>query len=378
MAHVEKRGPGRWRARYYGPDGKERSKTFSRRVEAEQFLAEKSVEMRTGTYVDPQDARTTLRDYAEAWRAAQVHRASTADVTESNLRRHIYPTFGHRGLSTIRPTEVQGWVKLLTDELAPSTVASCYRLLSTVYKAAMADRMVTSTPCVGVRLPKQPKVRIVPLAVPAVRALQEAMPDRARGTVAVAAGAGLRQGEVLGLSVDRVNFLRRELTVDRQLVTPKKGVPVLGPPKTAASYRTIPLPRTVVDALAAHIASYPLRELEVFNSITQRVERVELLFTNTAGEPWRRNRFAEIWRNAARRTEVPEADFHDLRHHHASLLIAAGCSVKVVQAQLGHANASETLDTYSHLWPEDDDRVRDAVDRAFELDTIDQEGQAHG
>lgn len=53
--------------------------------------------------------------------------------------------------------------------------------------------------------------------------------------------------------------------------------------------------------------------------------------------------------------------FHDLRHHFASVLIAAGCSIKAVQEALGHANVSETLDTYSHLWPADDDRIRDAV-----------------
>ncbi len=53
--------------------------------------------------------------------------------------------------------------------------------------------------------------------------------------------------------------------------------------------------------------------------------------------------------------------FHDLRHHYASALIAAGCSIKAVQEALGHANASETLDTYSHLWPTDEDRIKDAI-----------------
>lgn len=53
---------------------------------------------------------------------------------------------------------------------------------------------------------------------------------------------------------------------------------------------------------------------------------------------------------------------HALRHFYASMLIRSGCSVKVVQARLGHASASETLDTYSHLWPDDEDRTRAAVD----------------
>lgn len=363
MAHIEKRGPGRWRARYRGPDGRERSRTFDRKVDADRWLDQVRGDLARGTYIDPTEAKVMFKDYAETWRAAQVHRGSTSDATETNLRRHIYPTFGSRSVGTIRPTEVQAWVRHLSDELAPATVAGCYRLLSTVLKAAVADRILPASPCVGIRLPKAPKRRIEPLPVEAVAAIQLELPERARAAVTLAAGAGLRQGEVFGLTVDRIDFLRRQLTVDRQLVTPQKGDPRLGPPKTEASNRTIPLPRLVVDCLAEHLARWPA------------THDWGLVFTNALGEPWRRNRFAETWRAACQRTARgeenvtgwPEANFHDLRHHHASLLIAAGCSVKVVQAQLGHANASETLDTYSHLWPDDNDRVRDAIDRAFEI-----------
>ena len=60
-----------------------------------------------------------------------------------------------------------------------------------------------------------------------------------------------------------------------------------------------------------------------------------------------------------------EREHHDLRHHYASVLIAGGCSVKVVQKALGHAKASETLDTYSHLFPDGDDLTRAAVETAL-------------
>ncbi|MFP5577448.1 MAG: tyrosine-type recombinase/integrase [Acidimicrobiia bacterium] len=79
-----------------------------------------------------------------------------------------------------------------------------------------------------------------------------------------------------------------------------------------------------------------------------------------------------MWRAAADGAGLPDGTrFHDLRHHTASLLIAAGCSVKVVQRQLGHASATETLDTYGHLWPTDEDRVRAAVNRASKLQPTD-------
>ncbi|WP_028708118.1 tyrosine-type recombinase/integrase [Propionicicella superfundia] len=62
-------------------------------------------------------------------------------------------------------------------------------------------------------------------------------------------------------------------------------------------------------------------------------------------------------------------DFHELRHYYASLLIRYGESVKTVQARLGHKSAEETLNTYSHLWPDSDDRSRDAVDAALKAES---------
>jgi integrase len=72
--------------------------------------------------------------------------------------------------------------------------------------------------------------------------------------------------------------------------------------------------------------------------------------------------FGGVVRAARTRTKLPNSvTFHDLRHHFASVLIAAGCSIKAVQDALGHANAGETLNTYSHLWPADEDRIREAL-----------------
>lgn len=138
---------------------------------------------------------------------------------------------------------------------------------------------------------------------------------------------------------------RRALTVDRQLVLLPGREPYLAPPKTAASVRTVPLPRVVVNSLAAHLAGYPpLGD--------------GFVFTTERGRPLRRTRFsAQAWQPAVAASGLPAGThFHDLRHFYASLLIRHGESVKVVQARLGHASAAETLDTYS-LWPDSDDRT---------------------
>ena len=96
-----------------------------------------------------------------------------------------------------------------------------------------------------------------------------------------------------------------------------------------------------------------------------------LLFTNPQGGPLRRTRFSEVWRPAVKAAGAPNGTgFHALRHYYASLLIDGGESVKIVQARLGHATASETLDTYGHLWPDTDDRTRAAVDRGLRASDI--------
>jgi integrase len=246
-------------------------------------------------------------------------------------------------------------VSRLADALAPATVRQTHRAVAAVLRAAVVDRVLASSPAVGVKLPTVTRPKVHPLELTEVHALAEGMPKRTRAAVLFAAGSGLRMGEVLGLTVDRVDFLRRTVKVDRQMLTPPAtGVPVFGPPKTAASARTVPLAQVTLDVLAAHLALWPAGPDGV-------------IFTSPEGKPWRRQKFGGVVRKARETACLPETvTFHDLRHHFASVLIAAGCSIKAVQEALGHANASETLDTYSHLWPADEDRIRDAVTAAHD------------
>jgi integrase len=348
MASIARRPDGTYRPRFRDASGKEHARHFKRKVDAQRWLDEMTAATVTGQFVDPAAGRLTVREYAEQWRAAQVHRVTTAAHVETMLRRHVYPSLGDKRLSTVLPSDVQALVKRLSLDLAPSTVGVVHRILAGVFKAAVRDRRIAASPCEGTKLPKVHRPRIVPLSLEAVEALTDTMPDRYRGLVTLAAGTGLRQGEAFGLTVDRVDFLRRQLTVDRQLVTMPDRAPFLTPPKTAASVRVVPLPQVVVDALAAHLAAWPADGF---------------LFTTELGEPIRRTAFSErVWRPAVRRAGLSGVTMHVLRHFYASLLIRHGESVKTVQARLGHASAAETLDTYSHLWPDSDDRTRAAID----------------
>jgi integrase len=162
---------------------------------------------------------------------------------------------------------------------------------------------------------------------------------------------------------------RPTLRIDRQLVVLTGEDPYLGPPKRRASVRDVPLPSVAVEVLARHLEMFPpsARRMVCRDAAGRTTtETVELMFTTPAGGPVRRNALSRVWLPAVRAAGLPEGtSYHDLRHYYASLLIRHGESVKVVQARLGHATAAETLDTYSHLWPDNADRTRLAVESVY-------------
>ena len=342
-----------YRARWRTPDGASRSKTFDRKVDAQNHLTSTESTKLQGAYIDVRAGKVTFGAFAAAWQAGQVYRPSTAVLIESNVRNHMMPTFGTRTIASIRPSEVQAWVRGLGEHLAPSTVRVVVQHFRSIFRAAVRDRVIASSPCDGVRLPQSEQRQIEPLEVSDVLALIDALPDRYRGLGVLGAGAGLRPGEALGVTLDEIDFLRRSLTVRQQLVTLPTGPPRLAPPKTPTSSRTIPLPDVVIAALAGH--------LERFDPGAHG-----LVFTLDDGSPIRRNYFGDIWRATVKRAGLPATTrAHDLRHFYASALIRHGESVKTIQARLGHKSAVVTLDTYGHLWPDSEDRTRRALDEVL-------------
>ena len=345
-----------YQVRWRDETGRQRKKSFARKLDADRFRAEIEHQLHTGTYIDPAAGKVTFREYAEQWRAMQPHRPNTANRVRYQLTRHVYPVLGDRPLARLRASDIQAFVSGL--DLAPSTIRTVYGTVRAIIAAAVRDRLIGIDPCERIKLPELPRQRIVPLTVDQVHALAEAMPDRYRALVIVGAGTGLRQGELFGLQVRDINFLRRTLTVDRQVQQAPGGKTVVGPLKTPQSYRTIPLGQVVIDALAAHLAAYP-------------ASGEQFVFTDDHGQPLHRGRFnSGPWAAARKAAGLPEATCHDLRHFYASALIRAGLSVKVVSARLGHANAAMTLNVYTHLWPDDEDRSRQAVDDALSVAKI--------
>ncbi len=253
----------------------------------------------------------------------------------------------------MRPSEVQAWATDRSRVLAPTTLRQAVGLLRSVYGAAVLDRLVASSPVVRIQLSRHERERVVPLSVEQVAALAQAMPERYRIMVLTQAGLGLRIGELLALRVADVDFLRRTVRIEWQFTQGSKGE--RSEPKTPRSRRTVPLPRMVADVLAAHLAAYPAAEDGT-------------IFTTGKGTAlghvyYRHN----LIRRAVTEAGLPKGTTsHDLRHHYASVLLAAGESVVAVAERLGHEDASLVLSTYGHLMPDSDDRTRSAIDAAWD------------
>jgi integrase len=354
----------RWQARWRDPDGKQRAKVFARKIDADNMVASMEHNKLQGTYVDPRAGRIAFRSYAEKWLVNQVqHRDTTRDQVRRLVTKHMIDVFGDRTLDSIVRSDITAWVTERTATLAPVTVVTAYRYLAAIFRSAVADRKLAQSPCQQIELPKVEKIPVVPLTVEQVEAIANRMPPRYRALLLVGATTGLRFGELIGVTLDRVDFLRKTLRVDRQW---RDRYNNFGPPKYPASYRTIPLAEATIGILAAHLAEFPALDREggfVFHEGTR---------------PIRRNAFSVIWHEAAdkvRRDVTP----HDLRHFYASVLIAKGADVKLVQARMGHESAQTTLDDYGHLWPDSDERTRTAIDAAFDkVLTTGRSGAANG
>lgn len=349
MASIDKVGTG-WRARWRSPEGESRSKTFAKKVDAENHLTSVQHSKLTGAYVDPTAGKVTFADDAGDWVSNQIWRPSTTVRIETIVANHLEPRFGKMAMASITPSRVQTMVKSLSETMSPGSVRGIYSVLAAIFRTAVRDKVVASSPATpDIRLPEVAQRRIVPLTLEQVETLADAVGPLYRPLVVLGAGAGLRVGEALGMPVGGIDFPRRQLSVTQQAVTVRR-VTEIADPKTKTSARTIPLADAVLAELAGHLEG---RKDEPADT---------LLVADKDGAPIPQNRFSQTWARAVRRAGMPKGiRFHDLRHTYASALIASGCSVKVVQAHLGHKSAAIRLDTYSHLWPQDDDRARAAI-----------------
>jgi integrase len=359
----------RWRVRWVDDQGNRRTAHFERKADADRHDANVRADLSRGQYVDDRAGRTTVAELAERWRAAQLHIDSTTVRVEHAVRLHILPKLGHHQIRNVRPSHIQAWVKDRAGELAPTTLRVVYTYLTSMFTMAVRDHLIAMSPCDGrVRLPRVDRgSRVVP-APEQVHRLAELLPDRLSAMVYLAAGCGLRLGEILGLEVDDIDFRSRVVYVRRQLKVLKGRRPFLGPVKTKTSVRTVELPDVAAGPLRRHIDS-GVTPVEVDDDTDPRRpnrRQAALLFRGSGEEPVNAATFSRTWAKARAAVGLPARwGIHGLRHYYATVLIHAGASVKTVQLALGHSTPTVTLNTYVHEWPDVLDRTRSLVDAAL-------------
>ena len=347
MGNVAKRPDGRWRARYRGPDRRERSKHFDRKIDAEKWLASVSVATDRGEWVDPQRSAVLLSDWADEWLGGQQHlKPSTHARYAGLLRRHVVPGFGALRLSDVGHSAVQSWVADLTRQgLAAATVRQAHRVLHLVLDLAVRDGRIARNPAARVKMPRAARPEKRYLMHDQVHALADEC-GRYRTAVLVMAYSGLRFGELAALRVRDVDLMRRRATV-RESVTTIGSKLVAGTPKSHQQ-REVPLPAFLAESLAEELAG---REPE------------SLAFPAPRGGYLRNSVFrTHFFDSAATRVGLNGLTPHELRHTAASLAISSGASVKVVQRMMGHASAAMTLDVYAGLFADDLDTVAERLD----------------
>lgn len=354
MASIQKRPNGKWRARAdRDAYGKEPTRHFARKADAQRWLDEMTAAVVTGQYVDPKAGRETVRQYGERWRQMQHHRPGTAALYERLLRLHVYPVLGDLSLKNVRHSHARAFVSGLSRGLAPNTARQVHAVTRTIFRSAVADKLIAETAFQKIPLQKVERGEVRPPSVADVRRLVQHAPERLEALLILAAGSGLRSGEMLGLTVDRVDFLRREVRVDRQLVYVPGTAPVFGPPKTPESRRLVPIPQWVADALAAHLAAFPAGE-------------DGLIFQADKGGPILRTSLNGRWRQTVARAGMDVGlHLHHLRHGYASWLNAGGVPFTTVMELLGHAPQGVTWTTYTHRVEGWDRQVRSVLDEAW-------------
>lgn len=354
--HIRKRTLPSGKVRYSARltiDGTERQVgSFSYKKDAEVCLVRVQRELAAGTYGRE---NPTLEDFYSRWikgKGASL-KASTRESYEQTFRAHILPFLGEKRLNEITPRDVQTWVGQLSEtRLAPASIGRCYRCLRACLKQAEAWGDIDRCPCRSIDLPRVNRRELSFLTPNEIGRLLVELGEPERMLVTTLAYSGLRLGEALGLTWRHVSFRDNAILVERSW----SRYGGFQEPKTETSRRAVPMMPSLASALEAHYraAGSPAAE--------------ELVFSFNGAVPLDPgNTRRELYR-ALDCAGLKHISLHSLRHSFASIMLASGASVKALQRSLGHASATMTLNTYSHLIQEDLGSALLRADQAFSAD----------
>ncbi|MHB9063497.1 MAG: tyrosine-type recombinase/integrase [Pirellulaceae bacterium] len=285
--------------------------------------------------------KVSVAGYIDIWLADRER-----SVAFSTHRRYEqvaeYPKkyLGHYQMKDVGPPHVRQWyADMSADKVTASTQAKSAQLMSMIFKSAMADLVCLANPCSVVSAPRTPKHEITFLTPEQISVFLEAS-DRCRmfALYKLALGTGARLGEMLALTWKDINFEAGTVTFRRTL-SEVGGTMTVKETKTTNSQRTVELPQFAIEALHEHHKQL----------VTEGLASCPLVFPTKRGTYMRRSNIHQrYYKPTLKRAGLPVVKFHCLRHSAATWLLSLGATAKDVASILGHANASFTINTYTH------------------------------
>ena len=357
MAHI-RRHPvdnSKWQVRYIDPTGRERSKTFRRKTDAERYLIHVEAQKQRAEWINPELSSTRFEEWAQGWLATRTHlKPKSFSGYESLLKVHILPRFGATRLDRIDSLSIESWLAdLKASGLSASRIRQAHNVLSQILKTAVQARYLPSNPAEDLDLPRKPRREQLFLSPSEVDRLADVVEERYKALIYVFAYGALRWGEAVALRRRRVDVLRGKLEVAESL-SEVGGDLHFGPTKNYRN-RVVTLPKFLREMLNHHLTSFAAPDAEA------------LVFTTSNGTPLRNSNFSSnVWGPAVQAAGLPEGlRVHDLRHTAVAILISEGVHPEAIKRFLGHSSIMVTMDIYGHLFPSEQEALAEALDNAF-------------
>ena len=341
------------------PDGRQK------RVKGEgksRTLARQRCERRIAALVappaPPPPSPKTVGEQVEYWMATNhSHGRATTVQTYRQCIKNLMPALGSLRLVTMKPSHVKRWLTDLEGMgRAASYIGMAYKLVKASLDLAVQDELLPRNPLMGVRPPRLPRTSGKTLTVEqARRLLAAARGHRLELAMRLMLGLGLRRGEVAGLRWQDIDLELGTLTICGSATYTRETGVIYGGTKTPESQRTIQLPEQLLTAIRAHQAR------QTDERAAMRWGATIYVFTAvTSGSLINPLVIYIAFRTIAATAGLVGFTPHDLRHSAATFLLAEGTKIQRVQAILGHASATTTMNVYAHLLTGDDS---DALER---------------
>jgi integrase len=360
---VRKLPSGRFQASHIGPDGRRHPApdTFDTKGDADAWLAAQRTDISRGEWERPRPVHKvpTFGAYVESWLATRALTARTRSEYAKLLTGHILPTFENIYLDNITPASVRTWHAGREKVTGPTRRAHAYGLLKAICATAVADDIIAANPCRIRAASKTSRARpIRPASLAELRVIVDAMPDRYRLAMLLAAWCGLRFGEVAELRRKDVDLDHDRLRVRRSVSYVAGSGDVIGPPKTEAGARDVAIPPHLLPEVRAHLLAHA------------KHGREGLLFYNSKGEHLRTSSAMHDAFHAARaKAGRPDLTFHDLRHTGATMAAATGATIKELMARIGHTTPTMAM-RYQHASADRDRAIAQALSEFHDANVV--------